>query len=324
MSAPQDQVLEGAARWVARLKRGPLSRQDEQALKAWLAQDASHAGALDLMMGVWDGVEPLKDRPVATADRPPRKPKPGRAPNRAKIGWTWAPVGGLALAGAATVAVFVAAPLQTRSYVTAVGQARELVLPDHSVVWLNTDSALTVSYTGLQRRLRLARGEAEFKVAHQAWRPFLVSTANATVRATGTDFTVRYDPNGASRVVLVQGGVRVSGPGESAPVPLHAGYSLVAPASGSFRLAKADTEAELAWRQGRLVFDQRPIGEVVQEFARYGGVRVRFADPAVERVRISGVFRATDFKSFLRDVAVLNHIRSHTDNKGEVVVASGA
>lgn len=317
MTASEDQVLDAASRWVATLKRGPLSRRNQQALKAWLEQDARHAAALELMMDVWEGVEPLKDRPVAVVTRARDRAR------RRKAAWTWVPAGALALATAAAV-LFVAVPLQSRSYVTAVGEARSIVLPDHSVVWLNTDTALKVSYTGLRRSLRLERGEAEFKVAHEALRPFLVSTPNATVRATGTDFSVRYDTTGASRVVLVQGAVRVSGPSEGEAVPLRAGYSLFAPASGPFQLAKADPQVELAWRQGQLVFDQRPIAEVVQEFARYGGIQVRFADEAVKRVRISGVFRTTDFKSFLRDIAVLNHVRSYTDNNGQVVVASGA
>jgi transmembrane sensor len=318
MSVSEDKVLEAASRWVATLKRGPLSRRDQRALKAWLEQDVRHAAALDTMMDVWEGVEPLKDSPVsaALARRLRRR--------QLKADWSWAPSGFLALAAAAAVVFFATVPLQSRTYVTAVGQARAITLPDHSVVWLNTDTALKVAYTGLRRSLKLERGEAEFKVAHQAWRPFLVSTPNATVRATGTDFSVRYDPAGASRVVLVQGAVRVSGPNEAEPVPMQAGYSLLAPVSGPFQLAKADPQVELAWRQGRLVFDQRPIGEVVQEFARYGGVRVRFADAAVQRVKISGVFRTTDFKSFLRDIAVIDHIRSRTDNNGEVVVESGA
>ena len=317
MNESEDQVLEAASHWVATLKRGALSRQDQRALKAWLDQDAGHAAALDLMMDVWGGVEPLRDRPVAALARPSRRPA-------RRVAWTWGPAGGLVLAAAAIA--LVAVPFQSHTYVTAVGRTASIALPDHSTVWLNTGTTLKVSYTGLRRDLRLERGEAEFRVAHEALRPFLVSTANATVRATGTDFTVRYDgAGGGSRVVLVQGTVRVSGSGEGAtPTPLHAGYSLFAPATGPFQVAKADPEVDLAWRQGQLVFYQRPIAEVVQEFARYGGVRVHFADPAVEHVRISGVFRATDFKSFLRDIEVLNHIRSYTDDKGEVVVATGA
>jgi ferric-dicitrate binding protein FerR (iron transport regulator) len=49
---------------------------------------------------------------------------------------------------------------------------------------------------------------------------------------------------------------------------------------------------------------------------------VRFADDAARRTRISGAFRATDFKAFLRDVGALYHIRSSTDKDAAVVIGS--
>ncbi len=313
---PEDQALEAASHWVAVLKRGEPSVRDRRALKAWLAEDAANAAALDLMLEVWDRLEPLRPRSDGMVLTPARTmPRLQRPPSA----WIWGSVGGLALASLAALAVLTPASVQT--YTTGLGQMRSIALADHSTVWLNTDSRLTVALSPWSRRLTLERGEGEFKVAHEALRPFIVSTANASVRATGTDFSVRAEADG-SRIVLVQGRVEVSRREDGETADLQAGTVLVAPMSGAFRLSKADPDADLAWRRGQLIFYERPIEEVVQEFARYTGVKVRFADAAARRTRISGAFRATDFKAFLRDIGALYNIHSSTDKNSEVLIRS--
>jgi transmembrane sensor len=318
MTTPDDQALEAASHWVAVLKRGEPSVRDRRALKAWLAKDAANAAALDLMLGVWDKLEPLRYRADGMV-RTEAKAKLRRQSKRPSL--LWAPVGGLALAVLAAALLLV--PTSVQTYTTALGEMKSIALADHSVVWLNTDSRLSVTLSPFGRRLKLERGEGEFKVAHEALRPFIVSTSTASVRATGTDFSVRADADG-SRVVLVQGRVKVSRSDDGQTADLRAGTVLVAPLSGAFVLSKVDPDVDLAWRRGQLIFYERPIGEVVQEFERYTGVKVRFADEAARRTRISGAFRATDFKAFLRDVAALYHIHSSTDKNADVLIASKA
>jgi len=316
MTTPDDQALEAASRWVAVLKRGEPSVRDRRALKAWLAKDAANAAALDLMLNVWDDLDPLRRRADGMVRIPAKAKRPRQSKGPALI---WAPVGALALAGLA--AALLLAPPSIQTYTTGLGEIKSIALADHSTVWLNTDSRLSVSFSPVGRRLKLERGEGEFKVAHEAWRPFIVSTATASVRATGTDFSVRADGDG-SRIVLVQGRVKVSRSDDGQTADMRAGTVLVAPLSGAFRLSKADPDADLAWRRGQLIFYERPIGEVVQEFARYTGVKVRFTDEAARRTRISGAFRATDFKAFLQDVATIYHIHSSTDKNAGVVMGS--
>jgi len=316
MTTPDDQALEAASHWVAVLKRGEPSVRDRRALKAWLSKDAANAAALDLMLDVWDKLEPLRHRADGMV-QPRAKAKPPRQRTRPAL--IWAPVGGLALAGLAAALLF--APPSVQTYTTGLGEMRSIALADHSTVWLNTDSRLSVALSPFGRRLKLERGEGEFKVAHEALRPFIVSTSTASVRATGTDFSVRTDADG-SRVVLVQGRVKVSRSDDGQTADLRAGTVLVAPLNGAFRLSKVDPDADLAWRRGQLIFYERPIGEVVQEFARYTGIKVRFTDDAVRRTRISGAFRATDFKAFLRDVATLYHVHSSTDKNADILIGS--
>ncbi len=269
-------------------------------------------------MAVWDQLEPLRST-VKGDYRTRSKARQGR------LRWPslrlLAPLGGLALAGLAAFPVL--APPSATTYATGLGEVRSVVLPDGSIAWLNTDSRLTVAISPFSRALRLERGEGEFKVAHEAWRAFIVSTANAEVRATGTEFSVRAGSDG-SRVVLLQGRVQVRRPRDGEVADLKAGTVLLAPTTGAFQFSRADPDADIAWRRGLLVFYERPIAEVVREFARYTGIKVRFADAASGARRISGTFRATDFKAFLNDIAKLYNIHSSTNENNEIVIRSAA
>jgi transmembrane sensor len=77
-----------------------------------------------------------------------------------------------------------------RSAKTANGEQRTLTLPDGSVVRMNVETDLRIDYGSDRRHIQLLSGEAIFKVAPDAGRPFIVSTPSATVRALGTQFNV--------------------------------------------------------------------------------------------------------------------------------------
>ncbi len=65
------------------------------------------------------------------------------------------------------------------------------MLNDGSVVNLNTNSLMRVQLTPELRHVVLERGEALFKVTHDKKRPFDVDAGSTTVRAVGTEFSVR-------------------------------------------------------------------------------------------------------------------------------------
>ena len=56
---------------------------------------------------------------------------------------------------------------------------------------LNTDSELSVDYSGDNRIIHLSRGEVNFDVAKDPHRPFVVYAGDGLVWAVGTAFNVR-------------------------------------------------------------------------------------------------------------------------------------
>src|SRR5690606_33638330 len=88
------------------------------------------------------------------------------------------------------------------------GERRTETLPDGTEVVLNTDSALEMRYSKGRRYIEVKQGEAQFEVAHDASRPFVVSIGEDTVTALGTRFQVRRE-QGSAIVTLLEGSVEV-------------------------------------------------------------------------------------------------------------------
>lgn len=93
---------------------------------------------------------------------------------------------------------------------TALGERRQVALPDGSLMDLNSRSVVAVHYVKGQRGIELKQGEAMFSVEHDTSRPFVVDAGAGQVTVTGTRFDVRRDDD-QTRVVVEAGTVKVQG-----------------------------------------------------------------------------------------------------------------
>jgi len=202
-----------------------------------------------------------------------------------------------------------------RTYVTARGEQTERRLPDGSVLHLNTDSQVTVRYSRGERVVDLDRGEALFHVAHESKRTFRVVAGDAQVWDIGTQFDV-YRRSDRVSVTVLEGSVAVykgplplsaRGAPSAAAVRVNAGYRVdVTGRVGSPQ--PTDARASVAWLQRQIVFANHPLGEVVDEFNRYGHVTIVIEDEALRSVPITGVFDAYDTDSFVTFLATLDNV----------------
>ena len=210
------------------------------------------------------------------------------------------------------------------SYATAVGGFQSLPLADGSRVDLNTNSRLGVVYRKSVRRLDLERGEAFFKVAKNADRPFVVHAGAWRVTAIGTAFTVKLR-GGDIDVVVTEGRVRLDSPatGATPTRPVFASAGQAATATGASAVVRpldaAAMDMALSWRDGLLIFEGRPLGEVAAEFNRYNHVQL-VVDPSATGVIVDGSFRATNVEGFLRLLRQGFDVNSVQDGPNELVL----
>ncbi len=161
-------------------------------------------------------------------------------------------------------------------YKTAFGEQLEVNLEDGSVIKLNWDTELVVSYSENTRSITLKRGEAMFSVAKDVVRPFVVGANRISAKALGTEFVVRKFDADKVDVAVAEGTVAVSlqprMQGErivSSEVVLNQAQSLTSTYQG-FSPIRHLLPGEIApWRQGMVVFDQQPITKVLREMNRY-------------------------------------------------------
>jgi transmembrane sensor len=185
-------------------------------------------------------------------------------------------------------------------YVTGIGEQRELELADRSVVTLNADSKMAVHLGSASRQIDLLQGEAIFKVAHDAYRPFQVHARAGLVRAIGTQFDVYNGAGGDTRVAVLEGRVWLKSEPEiathSSTLTLEVGQVADIDPDGAIRrLMNVAVTNVVAWRERRLVFDGASLEDMVAEFNRYNrGVQLRLEGIANDPRRYDGVFDATE------------------------------
>jgi transmembrane sensor len=196
-------------------------------------------------------------------------------------------------------------------------------LLDGSELRLNTDSAATVRYTRRERVVEIARGQAHVTVAHDDRRRFRVAAGDAQVVAVGTRFDVYRKPD-ATVVTVAEGSVAVfagqpPAPGVAGLPPdatrVEAGYQVHVDSGGvSAQPVPVDVQQTLAWLQQQIAFERRPLGEVAEEFNRYGPIPIQIDDAALRALPISGVFDAYDIDSFLAFLQTLDGVRVERTN----------
>ena len=222
--------------------------------------------------------------------------------------WRWL-AAGIAIATLTTgIALFVPGSGGWEIHSTNTGGFERIPLQDGSILELNTQTEVAVELSARTRIVRLIRGEANFKVAHDARRPFIVTVDDTAVRAVGTQFNVRRLAQ-TIEVMVMDGRVAIGSPDalanpamqlpRSAPL-LQAGSIAIAAPSGLVirEVGEAEAGRRLAWQVGMLSFDGQTLAEVIEEFGRYDRRQV-VIDPKLASLRIGGQFRASNLNGFV-------------------------
>jgi len=266
-----------------------------------------------------------------------------RVPSRPLVRWSAAfavlTLIGMALYGG--VQWFVSRP-QTQDYATRHGEQRSLQLPDNTVVWLDSDSAITVRFDRHQRSVEVTRGQAYFQVAKDAARPFGVRVDGLWVKDIGTVFDVYRQGDGAT-ITVAEGQVQVwhappapstgwfgldrrpSMPPGQPIASLTAGRQARIAASGRVEAQGAvDVRLATAWTQGNIVFENQPIAAVAAQFNRYNNLQISVDDPRVGALPISGTFDAHDVATFVAFLDSLPGVKVKTRGGRARVVAAVA
>lgn len=286
-----------AAEWVAREDRGALTPEETAERDAWLSADTRHLGAYARMRAIMLRCERLYRGEQAAERHVPRR-RPWRSGH-----WSLRVAAALA-AVALTLGTWTYLDRTAGTHSTRLGEVLRVPLEDGSVITMNTDTRVRVSFDARGRNIELLRGEAMFDVAKDKRRPFTVKAGDAKVVAVGTSFQVRRSPRAVS--VLVREGIVKVSEGNARTMQLLANDKAWMPDRSRplvSRVDSAEVNRALAWRDGMIAFNGQSMEEVSREFARYSPISIRIDDPQVARLRVIGLFSATDPIGFSRAAA---------------------
>ena len=153
-------------------------------------------------------------------------------------------------------------------------------LPDNSIVWLNSGSTLRYPtvFTDENRIVDL-NGEAYFEVEADKQRPFFVNTTDGlSIYVYGTKFNVNaYKDDTSIETVLETGVVNVISPDKKTVVQLYPGERLLYDKLNN-KMCKSQVSLyeKLAWRDGKLIFRNTSLKDVLKLLARHFNVNIEF------------------------------------------------
>lgn len=153
---------------------------------------------------------------------------------------------------------------------SAPGIVTQIVLPDSSKVWLNAGSSLRYPsrFTEKERIVQLS-GEGYFEVQSDKKHPFYVSLDNGIkVKAHGTKFNISaYREDQVMETALETGLVDVIS--ASHTIPLKPNEQVCYnKEDGHFTTNRINIEEKTAWKEGKLIFRNASIEEVVKKLSR--------------------------------------------------------
>jgi len=323
-------IDEAAQDWFLTLADETATAADHARFAAWRDADPRHRAAYEELCALWADIGALRD---ATAPPPPSlrsrgdrsamRPPPARATQPVPAGFGRRHAFGAGIAACLALLLLVATPeLTTRlqaDHLTGVGEQARVALPDGSVAWLNTDTAIDVDYDGDDRRIELLRGEAQFEVVPDPARPFAVHAHRGRSTALGTIFAVRrHDPQ-ETTVTVTEGRVEVVSPvglGSDTSTGPTARAVLTADERVAYREGAAPGPVQrapakaLAWREGAIAIEGLPFAEALAEIDRYRPGRiVLLADttrlePVTARLSLNALDRGLEALAATHDLTV--------------------
>lgn len=306
-------LREQAQTWLLCLQSGRATEADAEAFRRWRAADPQHARAFAQARQLWQALGPALQAPVVAVAAPPvATPLPVRhaaatARPRARVDLRRRALLGGAVAAAAVGWVGLRSPLGlwpewqalAADYHTATGERRQLQIQGVAVE-MAARTALRLPADG--HGIELRQGEAQFDLAAAGVRGFAIHAGAALVTpAAAARVNVRCI-DGDTRITCLAGQVQVRRGDRT--VLLQPGMQARLDADRITSVAPVVAERVDAWRQGWLVFDNQPLGEVVDEINRYRTGRIVITGQALAQRRVQAripIARIDSFVELVRD-----------------------
>lgn len=313
------QIKQQARSWVRCLNRG-LTDSEKPQLIAWLNQNPHHHQAIYKASSVFDNINELNElNGIFTLEKNNRL----SSFSAKSLFFIIVLLGMFAIFMGKSMSTFSALNHDKPiiAYQTKIGEQNNYLLADGSKVTLNTHSRIIVNYNKGHRNIDLIYGEAKFDVAKDKTRPFTVTSGSKSFTALGTVFNIQKNNELDMELIVSEGQVLVSDHQDLNTLATliknesqkHHSKMIITDGQKSIienkvqkatlKLSKAQTEQELSWQQGMLIFNGETLRQALSEVSRYTNVQFEIANDEVSNTKIAGYFKADDINGLLESLA---------------------
>lgn len=213
--------------------------------------------------------------------------------------------------------VNITACVAQRTYMVNNGVKGRVMLPDSTMVYLNSGSVLEISDDFESQRRVTLNGEGYFDVKADKSSPFYILTPKGViVKVTGTEFNLCcYQDQGDVKLSLVSGSVEVQH-GDDTIYKVTEKEEITIFQGNVLKSATDKTEESVAWTKGKLVFDDTPMTEVIRRLERWYGVEISVEDMRIYNSSFTGEFHSESLAQILELINITSDIKYHiNDNK---------
>lgn len=199
----------------------------------------------------------------------------------------------------------------------------KIILPDSSIIWLNTGSTLRYASSFSQDRRLQLEGEASFEVTKDKRHPFTVSCGEMKVKVYGTIFTINSFPNknddkvslrnGSVSITLTDGVESFLKPGEMATIDKK---------NQTIQIERSDVELESCWAKESVTFRNRSLGDICKYLEKWYNVRIKVDPRIAESQFYTFTIKDDTLEALLRTMAKINPIAYTFDNNDQISIQS--
>ncbi|MFT7008372.1 MAG: transmembrane sensor [Colwellia sp.] len=323
-----------ASIWLVRLDNGNLSEQSRKELKTWLSVDKRHPIALRAMTDIWDDMDEVL---MLINDDSSKNISFGSL-----LKPIFQPVMLAASVSFLAIIIWLAMPtnmnMQKNSYATLIGQQITTTFDDGSIIHLNTNSRIETQFSDEKRIIKLIKGEALFEVAHDPNRPFIVYAGDRLVQAIGTKFVIHLKSENI-QVTVTDGKVKMSKVAlntkltdieelnnttiKKNDVYIAKGEKVIVVTDQVPKLTRIKPESikrELSWIDGKLIFVNEELFDVIQEINRYVDIEIVLKDPSLHKTKISGRFNLEDSEALIEAIEISFNMKSQQLGSNKILL----
>ena len=216
-------------------------------------------------------------------------------------------------------------PVKMMTVSAAYGKQLQIQLPDSSTMWLSAGSTIIYpeEFKDDRRLVELISGDVFFDIKHDAKKPFIIKAKDVDVTVLGTSFEVNaFEKEKNASITVKTGKVGVVQPGQNKSVTflLPGDRAIINYSSHHLSKLNVDTSDIAAWRSGRLIFENQPLGEVMLTLERTYKVKITIANPDLLDERVTMRLNHQPLDNIMTAISFSNHFNYRKINEQLIVI----